>query len=95
MKNIPAFMVFCLASLAAQAQTPDCTALESRLRADVGSANGCKARHQACKDLGSTNHPMRELNYCQNLLKGCESLDGPIGDDKLRGQIERFRKQCP
>jgi hypothetical protein len=82
-----------LVSLHADAQTPACEELESRLRAEISTANACGQKYQACLALGPTN-PMRELNYCQNLLKKCESLDDPIEDESLNTQVEQYKKQC-
>lgn len=78
----------------AHAQTPACVERESKLKAEISVTNGCEAGYQACLDLGPTN-PMRELNYCRNLLKSCQSLNGPIESEALRRQVEDFRKQCP
>lgn len=90
-RYLPVFLLFVASHL--HAQDPACAERESKLKAQVSEANGCEAGHQACLDLGPTN-PMRELNYCRNLLKTCQSLDGPIESEELRRQVEDFRKQC-
>jgi len=82
-----------LASLNARAQTPSCMEWESRLKTDIHATNACEAKYQACKGLGPTN-PMRELNYCRNLLQRCESLAGPIENEELKRQVEKYQEQC-
>jgi len=92
--KVSAFLVFLtLCAQLAHAQTPNCESQEAQLKAAVRQSNGCEARHQTCLNMGPTN-PMRELNYCRNLLQKCESLNGPFEDDKVREQVERFKAEC-
>jgi len=93
MKGIALFAFFALAAQLAHAQTPSCEEREAKLKAAIRVANGCEAKHQTCLNMGPTN-PMRELNYCRNLLQKCESLNGPFDDDKLREQADRFKAEC-
>ncbi len=93
MKTSYVFAFLCLASPHAHAQTPMCMEWESKLQADISTANACEPKNQACLALGPTN-PMRELNYCQNLLRRCKSLDGPFENEQLKLQVEQYKKQC-
>lgn len=93
MKQLSVFTSLCLVALYAHAQTPECMEREAKLKANLSVSNACEPRHQTCIAMGPTN-PMRELNYCQNLLRRCESLDEPIEDEKLRSQVEHFKKEC-
>jgi hypothetical protein len=93
MKTIWVIVFFSLVAVRAQAQTPACDEWKARLKSEINAANGCESRHQRCLDMGPTN-PMRELNYCQNLLNKCESLDGSFESEELKSQIERYRQQC-
>lgn len=94
MKAIHFFALMCLTSSHVHAQSPDCAGWEEKLRVEVRTANECDRKNQTCLDLGPVN-PMRELNYCRNLLKRCESLDGPIESEELKQQVEQYKKQCP
>jgi hypothetical protein len=80
-------------SLDVQAQTPMCVEWKSKLKAAIGSLHACEPKYQACLDMGPTN-PMRELDYCRNLLKKCESFDSPIGDEALGLEVEQYKAQC-
>lgn len=93
MKSRYAFTFLCLASLNAQAQTPSCTEWESRLRAQINTANACEPGYRDCM-ARSANNPMRELGYCRNVLRQCESLDGPVDNEELRLQIKQYKRQC-
>ncbi|HEX4986120.1 MAG TPA: hypothetical protein VFV71_08645 [Burkholderiales bacterium] len=93
MRTRHAFALLLLLGSDAHAQTPGCTQWESKLKAELDVARSCKPQYQRCLDLGPTN-PMRELNYCRNLLNTCESLDGPIEDAALKQQVEQYKKQC-
>jgi hypothetical protein len=93
MKTICVVAIFSLVAAQAYAQAPACDAWKARLKSEIGAANGCGSRHQRCLDMGPTN-PMRELNYCQNLLNKCESLDGAISSEELKSQVEQYRQQC-
>jgi len=92
-RTSPVFALLCLATLNVQAQTSVCTEWESRLRAEVSAANACDAGYRDCM-AKSANNPMRELNYCRNVVRQCESLDGPVENEELGRQLEQFRKQC-
>lgn len=83
-----------LAMSNAQAQTPACLEWASSLRTEISAANACEAGYRDCM-AKSANNPMRELNYCRNVVRQCESLDGPVGNEELRRQIEQYRTQCP
>lgn len=93
MKTSCLLTFLCLASLQAHAQTPMCAEWKSKLRAEISTANACEAKNQACLAMGPTN-PMRELNYCRNLLTRCESLDSPIENEELKLQVEQYEIQC-
>ncbi len=93
MKSSYVFTFVCLVSLHVHAQTPMCTEWESKLKADINTTNACEPKNQACMAMGPAN-PMRELNYCQNLLSRCESLDFPTENEKLNLQVEQYKKQC-
>jgi hypothetical protein len=86
--------LYSLASAHVHAQTPNCTEWESKLKADINTAKECEPQYQACLGMGPPGNPMRELNYCENLLKRCQSLDGPIEDEKLKLQVEEYKKRC-
>jgi len=87
------FALLCLASVQVHAQTPNCTEWESKLKADVNTAKECEPQYQSCLVLAPPS-PMRELNYCENLLRRCQSLDGPIEDEKLKLQVEQYKQRC-
>lgn len=93
MKTRYAFMFVCLASLAAQAQPPTCTEWESKLKAEINAANACEAGYRDCM-AKSANNPMRELGYCKNVVRQCESLDSPIENQELKLRVEQYQKQC-
>jgi len=94
MKARHLFALLCLASPNVLAQSRACDEWESSIKAEISAANGCDSRHQACLAMGPGN-PMRELNYCQNLLRRCESFDGPVEGEELNRQLEQYKKQCP
>ncbi len=92
MKTSHVFTFLCLASLNAQAQTV-CTEWESKLRAEINTANACEPGYKDCM-AKSANNPMRELGYCRNFVRQCESLDGRIENEELKLQVEQYKKQC-
>ena len=93
MKISHVFTFLCLVSLNAQAETAVCTEWESRLRAEINTANACEPGYKDCM-AKSANNPMRELGYCRNVVRQCESLDGPIENEELKLQVEQYKKQC-
>jgi hypothetical protein len=93
MKTRHVFTFFFLASLTAQAQPATCTEWESKLRAEINAANACEPGYRDCM-AKSANNPMRELGYCKNVVRQCESLDGPIENQELKLQVEHYKKQC-
>lgn len=93
MKTSALIIFLVLASGLAHGQAPNCEEQKVKLKADIRAVNGCEAKHQTCLNMGPTN-PMRELDYCRNLLQKCESMNGPFEDDKLREQVEQFKAAC-
>ncbi len=93
MRSLHVATLLFLVSQHALAQAAACEAWASKLKSEIHTSNGCESKYQACKDMGPTN-PMRELNYCQNLLAKCESMNGPFESEAIRAEVERFRQQC-